>query len=106
MSWTLPWRSGPRVLAVERLHVQHLGLLGLVGMRRTLVDLQVAHELALQRPAPEHAADRQLEDPLREFAVVKPARRALLDAAGVARVAVVDLVVGLVAAEHHLLGID
>ena len=82
------------------------GFCAVVRMLAALVDLEVAHQLALQRPAREHALDGLLEDALGELAVEDLARRALLDAARIAGVPVVDLVVTLGAGEDDLLGVD
>ena len=68
--------------------------------------MQIAHQLALQRAALQHALDGLFDDALGELALEDLARRALLDAAGIARVAVVDLVVVLIAGEDDLVGVD
>src|SRR4029434_5196505 len=76
--------SYPHVLAVERLDVERFGLLRVVRMAGAGIYLEVAHQLALQRPALEHPLDRLLEDALRVLAVEDLAWRALFNAAGVA----------------------
>src|SRR4029453_11062494 len=98
--------SYPHVLAVERLDVERLGLLRLVRMAGAGIHLEVAHQLALQRAALEHALDRLLADALRVLAVENLARRALFDSAGVAGVPLIKLVLGLVTREDRLLRID
>jgi hypothetical protein len=75
-------------------------------MLGTLVDFQVAHQLTLQRSAAEHALNGLLDDALGELALHDHAGGLLLDAAGIAGVAVVDLVGVLIAREHHLVGVD
>ena len=75
-------------------------------MLRTLVDLEIAHQFALQRSALQHALHGLLDDALGELALEDPPRRRLLDAAGVAGVPVVDLVGVLIAGEDDLLGVD
>src|SRR3954447_2948520 len=99
MSLSRTSRSYPHVLAVECLDIQRLGLLCLVRMLVGAINFQVAHQLALQRAALEHALHRLLDDTLRELAFEDLARRALLDAARVARVPLIELVVGLAAGE-------
>src|SRR5262245_24968666 len=88
----VPWLLCPRVLAIELRDVERDGRLRRVRMLGTLVDLEIAHQLALQRTAREHALDGELDYPLGELAFDDPLRRGGLDAARVAGVAVVDLV--------------
>ena len=75
-------------------------------MLGTAVDAQVAHLLAAQRAAGEHALDRLQDHPLGETALEDLAGGAVLDAAGKAGVPVVALVGALVAGHLHLLGVD
>ena len=98
--------ADPRVLAVELRDGELFGVLRGVGVLATLVDLEIAHELALQWAALQHALDRLLQHALGEFALHDLARRLLFDTAGVTGVAVVDLVCVLVARENNLLGVD
>src|SRR5205823_12845949 len=105
-SWCRPSRSYPHILAVERLGIEALGLLCVVRVRVGGVDLQVAHELALQRSAAEHALHRLLHDALRELALEDSPWRRLLDAPGIAGMPLIELVVGLAAGEDGLVGVD
>ena len=75
-------------------------------MLAALIDAQVAHQLAVQRPARKHALDGLFNDALRVLAVEDLARCALFDAARIAGVSVIDLVVTLGAGEDYLVGID
>src|SRR6187401_2568226 len=75
-------------------------------MLRTLVNAQVAQLLAAERAARQHALHRLLDDALWETAFHDGARGALLDAADVASVMIVDLAFQLAAGEHHLFGVD
>src|SRR5262245_23804624 len=75
-------------------------------MLGALVDLEIAQELALQRAAPQHALHGELDDALREAAFEDALRRRSLHAARMARMAVIDLVIVLLAGEDGLLGID
>ena len=86
--------------------VERLGLLGLMRMLGAGIDAQIAHLLAAERAAREHALDRLLDHALGEAALEDRLRGAFLDAADEAGVLVVDLVVALAAGEHHLLGVD
>ena len=79
-----------------------LGLLGLMRMLGAGVDAQIAHLLAAERAAREHALDGLLDHALGEAALEDRLRGALLDAADEAGVLVVDLVLALAAGEHHL----
>src|SRR3954462_15373988 len=94
------------ILAVEGADVEGLGLLGGVRVHGALVYAQAAEDLTEQGPARQHALDRLLDDALRETAVEDRLRRALLDSARIAGVAVVDLLLALAAREHHLFGVD
>src|SRR5437899_1659915 len=70
------------------------------------IDAEILHLAAAKRAARYHALDGLLDDALGEAALEQLARGALLDAAGVASVPVVDLVGVLLASEHHLVGVD
>src|SRR5947209_19632179 len=75
-------------------------------MVRALVDPQVAELLPSEWPARQHALHRLLDDPLGELALEDHLGRTLLDAAGIAGVVVVDLLLALAAGEDYLLGVD
>ena len=94
------------VLAVHGGDVELLGLLRRVRMVRALVDAQIAELLAAERPVRQHALHRLLDHALREAAFENVLRGAFLDAADVAGVMVIDLLLALAPGEHHLLGID
>ena len=96
----------PHVLAVELGDVERHRVLRHVRMLGALVDAQVAHQLALERTAREHALDGLVDDALGVLAVHDLAGRALLDATGIAGVVVVDLVFVLGAGEDDLVGVD
>ena len=98
--------SAPAVLGIELGDVEHGRRLRGVRVVRTLIDAQVAELLLAQRPARQHALDRLLDDALGELALEDRLGRALLDAADIAGVVVIDLLVALAAGEHHLLGVD
>ena len=82
------------------------GLLGDMRMLGAGIDAQVLHLAAAERAARDHALDRLLDDALGETALEQLARGALLDAARMAGVPVVDLVGELLAGEGDLVGID
>jgi hypothetical protein len=77
-----------------------------VRMLAALVDAQVAELLAAERAARKHALHGLLDDALGEAALEDELGRTLLDAARIAGVVVIDLLVALAAGEHHLLGVD
>src|SRR5262249_18931567 len=71
-----------------------------------LVDAKIAELAAPERTSRQHALDRLLDDALREPALEHEFRRAFLDAADVAGVVVIHLLVALAPGQHHLLGVD
>ncbi|EGE55630.1 hypothetical protein RHECNPAF_890042 [Rhizobium etli CNPAF512] len=77
-----------------------------MGMVGAGVDAQVLHLATAERATRNHAFDGLFEDALRKAAFDDLARGALLDAAGVTGVPVVDLVGILLAGENDLVGID
>ena len=81
-------------------------LLRRVRMVGARIDAQVAELRAAERAARQHALHRLLDDALGELALEDRARGALLDAADVAGVVVVDLLLALAAGEHDLVGVD
>src|ERR1044071_8832329 len=83
------------VLGIHGGDVELLRGLSLVGVLVALVDPKIAHQVALERPAGNHAAHRLLDDALGELAVEHLVSLALLDAAGVPGMAVVGLVLPL-----------
>ena len=74
-------------------------------MLGALVDAQIAEDLAEQRTARQHALDGLLDDALREAAFQDELGRAFLDAAGIAGVVIIDLLVALAAGQDDLVGI-
>ena len=70
------------------------------------IDAQIRHLLAAERAARKHALHGLLEDALRERPSRISPRRALLDAAGMAGVPVVELCLRLLPVKTHLLGVD
>src|SRR5271156_1209526 len=98
--------SAPAVLGVEFRDVEHGRRLRCVRVVRTFIDAQVAELLLAQRPARKHALDRLLDDALGELALEDRLGRPFLDAADIAAVAVIDLLVELAAGEHHLVRVD
>ncbi len=64
-------------------------------MGGALIDAQVAHDLAAERAAGQHALHRLLDHTLGEAAVENELGAALFDAAGEAGVVVIDLLVAL-----------
>src|SRR5262245_25878690 len=83
--------ADPRILAVHRGNVELLGLLRLLLVVGALVDAQVLHLRAAQRPAGDHALDSLDDDTLREAAFEALAQGLALDAAGVTGVIVEHL---------------
>src|SRR5690606_25248815 len=93
-------------LAVLGSEVDLLGLLRLMRMLRAAIDVEMRHLATAKRPSRNHPLHREFENTLREAAFENALRARFLDAAGMARVAVIALVVILVAGELHLAGID
>src|SRR3546814_16061454 len=69
-------------------------------------DAQVAHLLATERAARDHAFDGLFEHALGETAFENLRGARFLDAAGIAGVLVVTLVLQFLTGERHLLGVD
>jgi hypothetical protein len=67
---------------------------------------EVAQDAAAQRSPRDHPLDRLAEHPIRVLTLEDLRRGALLDAAGVAGMPVVRLLVALVAGQPHLFGVD
>ncbi len=86
--------------------IELLGLLRLMRMLGAGIDAQVSELHATQRSARQHALDRLLDDALRELAFHDLLGGALLDAADIAGVVMVDFLLALAAGEHGLGGID
>src|SRR6185503_18997795 len=102
-------RLGCLVLGVLGIHlgdVQLLGLLGLMGMLRARIDAQVRHLAAAQGAPRHHALHGLFQHPLGELAGHDGAGGAFLDAADIAGVVVIDLLLQLLAGQHHLGGVD
>src|SRR5205823_5570626 len=106
IAWSRPWSRAPLVLAVHRSDVERHGALRGMRMLRALVDPQIAELDAAERSARQHALDRLLDDPLGKASFEDELGGALLDAADVACVVAIDLLLHLAAGQHHLLGID
>src|SRR2546421_6377487 len=89
----------------QSLDLEHFGLLGGVRMRGTGIHLQLLDHRIAERSLGQHALDRLLERAARMLGlhVLELGR---VDAARMASVAVVDLVVGLVAGDADLFGVD
>src|SRR5262245_44186618 len=75
-------------------------------MRGAGIDAQIAELHAPKRSARQHAFDRFLHDPLRKFALQDRARGALFDAADMAGVMAIDLVLPLLAGQHDFFRVD
>src|SRR5215510_1605448 len=105
IAWSRPW-SGPHVLAVHRSNVELFRVLRRMWVIGALVDAKIAELDPSERPARQHALDRLFDDPLREAPLHDRLGGALLDAADVTGVVVIDLLLQLAAGQHHLLGID
>src|SRR5215207_5816004 len=71
-----------------------------------LVDAEVAEDLPEQGASRQHALDRLLDDALGEAALEYVLGGALLDAARIAAVVVIDLLLALAPGEDHLVGVD
>src|SRR5262245_28332978 len=70
------------------------------------IDAEILHLAPAERAARDHAFDGLLDDALRKAAFEQLARGALLDAARMSGMPVVDLVGELLAGENHFVGID
>src|SRR4051812_41792963 len=92
------------LLRSEISRVQRLGVLRLVRVLRAGVDLQLRDLLPRQAVLREHPLDRRPDD-LRRPALELLAQRARLEAARIAGVAVVHLLVELVPRHGDLLGV-
>src|SRR6266702_2860695 len=73
---------------------------------RARIDAKIAELAPPERPMRQHALDRLLDDALGKFSLKNRPRGTLLDAADMASVVVVDLLLALPAREHDLGGID
>src|SRR4026208_711771 len=94
--------GAPCILAVEGGDIDLGRVLRLVGMFGTAIDAEVLHLLAAERAARQHPFHRLLQRALGLLALENLRRGALLDAARIAGVPVIDLVGALVAGEHDL----
>ena len=81
-------------------------LLRRVRMVGAGIDPQIAELALAERPARQHALDGLLDDALGKLSFEDRARSALLDAADIAGVMVVDLLLALSAGQHDLVRID
>jgi len=88
-------------MVCEPFEVQRLRLLGHVRMRRTGIAFELLEHRVAQRPFRQHALDRLFQHPSGE-ALLHLAERGGADAARIAAVAVVELVLGLVAGDLDL----
>src|SRR5215475_3812952 len=82
----------PLVLGVQRPDVERLGLLGDMRMFGACIDAEILHLATAERSERDHALDCLFDHALGEAAFEQLARSALLDAAGMTGVPVVDLV--------------
>src|SRR5690606_14288270 len=96
------WWSGGAVAGVR--HLEGLGLLGGVRVRRAGVDLQLGALAPAEAVLRQHAAHRPADGLLR-LAAVQLGEGLGADAARVARVPPDDLAVGLARREHDLVGV-
>src|SRR5690606_21789528 len=94
------------ILAVQCRDIEKFGVLGGVRMLATLVDAKGTHLIPAKRAAWDHALNGLLENALRKAAFQNLVRALFLDAAGITRVAIIDLVGHLLAGEADLLGVD
>src|SRR5579871_4732356 len=94
-----------RVLAVHGGDIERLGILRRVRMVRAGIDPQIAKLAAAERPVRQHALDSLFDDALGKPALHDRFRGALLDAADMAGVMVIDLLLALPAGEDDLVGI-
>ena len=83
-----------------------VGALRRVRMLGALVDAQIAELDAAERAARQHALDGLFEHALGKAPLEDRLGRPLLDAAGIAGVAIIDLLLALAAGQHHLVGVD
>src|SRR3546814_8007864 len=77
-----------------------------VRMVRAGEDTQIAHLLAAERTAGDHSLHRLFKDTLGETACQHLVGAGFLDAAGIAGVAIIDLLRQLLAGEPHLVRVD
>src|SRR3546814_12960023 len=75
-------------------------------MVRAGEDTQIAHLLAAERPAGDHSLHRLFKDTLGETACQHLVGAGFLDAAGIAGVAIIDLLRQLLAGEPPLVRVD
>src|SRR4029453_4562923 len=94
------------VLAVHRRDVEQFGVLAAVRMLGAVVEVQGAHLVAAERTTRDHALHGLFQHALGEAALKHLARRHFLQAAGIAGVLVIKLVLQLAAGEAHLVGVD
>src|SRR5579863_1070419 len=107
MKGSRPWRSGaPGVLAIKGGDVENLRVLRGVRMVGAFVDLEIAELLAAERPARKHPLDGLLHHALGKAPFEDRFGRPLFDAADIAGVVMIDLLVALAAGENHLFRID
>ena len=72
----------------------------------TAIDMQIAELPAAERPGRQHAFHGLFDDAFRVLALKDLPRVPALDTARIASVPIIGFVIGLVAAEHDLVGID
>src|SRR5919106_483756 len=94
------------VLPVACRHVQGGRRLAFVRMLLPAIDVQLADLLSAERALRQHALHRLFDHALGMGAAEDLPRRALLDAARIAGVAIVGLLAELVAGQRDLLGVD
>ena len=94
------------IFGVHGTNIELFRILRRVRMFGPAINAQIGHLLASKRPARNHALHGFHKNALRELAAEDLERTALLDAARMAGVPVVYLVLRLVAGEDDLLGVD
>src|SRR4026207_2584888 len=94
------------VLGIQRVDVELLRRFCFMRMSRAFVDAEIAHQGPLGRTSRNHSTDGCLDHSFGKLAIEDLMRLALFDAAGVAGMAVICLVLTLAAGKGHFFGID
>src|SRR5690242_3037230 len=97
--------GAPCILGVQRGDVELRRVLSLVRMFGPSTDAQIAELLTAKRPARDPPPPWILQDPLWMVSVEDLLGGAVLDAAGITSMPVIDLVGGLIAGKHHVAGV-
>src|SRR4029079_3467030 len=98
--------GAPCILGVQRGDVELRRVLSLVRMFGPSIDAQIAELLTAKRPARDHPLHCLLQHPLGMLAVEDLLGGAVLDAAGITGMSVIDLVGARIAGQHHVAGVD